>query len=786
MPTSKQLHAHAAIINSGKLCTACASISFKPLAQTGYTFRPNAGSEMVNSHENLLFYFHHCCIACVNKASIAGCRLCALFLARLRINVNIKYDDKLGSALALPGAGVWVVLTQRQTGVLTASDGRIFAARSQQTNWGQDFTFHYDKFAAKIDLTTLPDNLEAAYRRYPERNSGPSESSNSGLTTSVAIAKAWFETCHNKAWGHIACRPFGTEAQTLPKRVIEIGVDVCELILRGTPHYDQVRFLPELKIVEMKGLSRTIQHAIDFTRALGFQHLWVDALCVVQDDNDDQNRQFAVMGDIYKRSALTLAAAAGSTADTGLFVERDHLPRRPCPVYEEVWKEGKALTMYAQLPDEPNVETPLDSRGWVFQEDMLATRTLKFCLDGLRWSCASFWMSESTPRLQLHPTSRPHTVFREWIHKPDWKPSHHEALDSERHFFEDWYEAVASYTDRELTKSSDKLPALAGLAQQMASLKHCTYVQGLWEEDMEYGMLWYVGTPLQADPMHDALRGVNYWQVAMADSSTTQSRALPLLKPKEKKIEFMNREGMSLEEEVWLALKFLSIEHRFKAKTVSTWSWAYLEKASIRFLYSPEGLTAQGTPVATCLHLRYDKGAPGNPFVAAKGGHMLLKGALEQVDVIPQQIASNNADYEPTSMTRGKWVASLMYRSDSRTERGYIVGYAALDEDPEESGLAWQTLTVLLMRDDTESPSDHSRLTPSGYLKRTSMVPLTIPLTATAAKGKERRWTTALLLKKLQSDGDVYQRIGLCQMYHWILEEELKNPAKRQNLVVVV
>lgn len=150
------MKSHAAIVASGKLCDACAKISFKSLSQTGYAFRPNADPGVVKDYEKRLFHFHHCCIACVNKASIAGCRLCALFLARLKINVNIEYDNKLGSALALPGAGVWVVLTQRSNGVVTATNGRSYAARSDQTNWGSEFTFHYDKIAAKIDLVSLP------------------------------------------------------------------------------------------------------------------------------------------------------------------------------------------------------------------------------------------------------------------------------------------------------------------------------------------------------------------------------------------------------------------------------------------------------------------------------------------------------------------------------------------------------------------------------------------------------------------------------------------------------
>ncbi|KAF2829540.1 HET-domain-containing protein [Ophiobolus disseminans] len=805
--------AHAAIVDSGNLCDACASISFKPLSQTGYAFRPDADPEVIRAYEKRLFHFHHCCIACVNKASIAGCRLCALFLVRLRINVNVEYENKLGASLLLPGAGVWVVLTQSPHGVITSTDGRSFAARSDQTNWDSKFTFHYEKTAAKIDLVSLPSNLIDTYKRYPERPQNERfEDSAEGLSTSTQIAKAWYETCHDKNWGHVSCRPFGTEPQTLPTRVIDVGT-VRQPKARLLPtHGAKGKYLTlsycwgkapqrvillkdDLPVWEATGLpfddlSKTIQDAIVFTRKLYFRYLWVDALCIIQNDNDDKNKEFAVMGDIYKKSALTLAAAAGSTADTGLFVRRDPLGRWPCPVYREPNPKGDDIVMFAQLPTESIVETALDSRGWVFQEDMLATRTLKFCSDGLRWSCASFWMSEPTPSLQLHPSARPHTTFREWLHQPNWKPNWHSALDMQRHFFEDWYEAVASYTDRELTHASDKLPALAGLAQSMRSLKGCTYLQGLWEEDLEYGLLWYVGTPLKASGMSDLMRGPIHYRVVPASGSRGGRPAAQAPSPVEKKkVDFKDQAGMTATQETWLSLKLFSSVDKYNTIKVPSWTWASLPSGSIRFLYCPTGLTAQGTPMATCLRVNYTKGARRNSFVAAQGGHMLLKGALEQVMIIPGKPAPPDNSYQPESMSRGKWPASLGYRTSPAAEDAVLVGYTALDQDPEKSGLLWETLTVLLMRDDTKQEPRFVGDASGGYMKSGSMLPLTLARNSAGmiVPNGERRYTTALLLKHVGPyRNGVYRRVGLCQMHHSIWQEELRFPARRQELVLIV
>jgi hypothetical protein len=596
----------------------------------------------------------------------------------------------------------------------------------------------------------------------------------------------------------------------LPTRVIDVGTKLDPntriVVTKGakgqylTLSYcwgstQKIRLFKE-KLVEyqqalpFKDTSKTIQDAIVFTRALGFRYLWVDALCIIQNDNEDMNKQFSVMGNIYKRSALTLAAAVGGDADSGLFVHRNPLPLRPCPFYDTTGPNGHRLTTFALLPSKTVIETPLDSRGWVFQEDMLATRTLKFCPDGLRWSCASFWMSESTPGIQLHPSARPHTNLREWIHQPDWKPSWHEVLDPQRHFFEDWYEAVASYTDRILSHSNDKLPALAGLAEQMRTLKGCTYVQGLWEEDLEYGLLWFVGMPLKADPMSDMMRGDEHYRFLSASGSGRKSLVMANSKATEKKVDFMSSSELSPDEELWLTLNFLSCEDRYDTATrVPSWSWASLEAASIRFLYSPVGLSAQGTAMATCLRLKYNKGVRRNSFIAARGGHMVLKGALERVLVIPGKLDSDQSEYEAISVSRGRWLASLFYLTNPSEGTGVIVGYAALDEDPMKSGISGKEMTVLLMRDDTKTPSFQERHTPSGYVRKGSTLPLSLAMNSAGfiVKNGNRRYTTALLLQRSREDNsEVYRRIGLCQMYHAIWEGELRDPSRRNDAVILI
>jgi hypothetical protein len=66
-------------------------------------------------------------------------------------------------------------------------------------------------------------------------------------------------------------------------------------------------------------LPRTFQDAIDITHRLGIKYLWIDSLCIVQDDPDDWQRESAQMASIFGSSYLTISASHGRDAEVGCF-----------------------------------------------------------------------------------------------------------------------------------------------------------------------------------------------------------------------------------------------------------------------------------------------------------------------------------------------------------------------------------------------------------------------------------------------------------------------------------
>jgi hypothetical protein len=79
-------------------------------------------------------------------------------------------------------------------------------------------------------------------------------------------------------------------------------------------------------------LPQTFQDAIDFVRRLGQRYLWIDSLCILQDDRDDWDEQSVKMAEIYENSYLTLAASWASDCTGGL--------------YHKDSPEGKSYTAY--------------------------------------------------------------------------------------------------------------------------------------------------------------------------------------------------------------------------------------------------------------------------------------------------------------------------------------------------------------------------------------------------------------------------------------------------------
>jgi hypothetical protein len=242
--------------------------------------------------------------------------------------------------------------------------------------------------------------------------------------------------------------------------------------------------LEHLVSLPWQSIPRTYQDAIRFTRFLGVRYLWIDSLCIVQDDPSDWARESASMYNIYEDSYLTIAATSAADATKGLFIqhERDSLvlditgttsAKIPFRVIglESLWHPDFHIDLDRDL-----VLWPLLFRAWVFQERSLSPRVIHFNQYELIWECREERLCECGDR----DGDLAEMGKRERI----------QDCPSDK-LISKWHDLVESYSILNISFATDKLPALSGLAQLMAKRRpDAQYLAGLWSDSLEIDLLW--------------------------------------------------------------------------------------------------------------------------------------------------------------------------------------------------------------------------------------------------------------------------------------------------------
>jgi Heterokaryon incompatibility protein (HET) len=265
--------------------------------------------------------------------------------------------------------------------------------------------------------------------------------------------------------------------------------------LRTTKHTLQTH----LEAIQWDQVPKTFQDAICYTRGLGINYIWIDSLCIVQDDSDDWLRESVKMADIYQNAYVTLVASASRSSRDGLY----HPPGKIIISYRNAdgTTEGVRIRtptkhpIYRQMdPDDGNLNAdfPIFTRAWVFQERILSPRIIHFGPHEMFWECNEhircvcdthrdpFFSDRDLIKSQDMSTKL--TVFKK-IYADD--PASLSSL---------WRNLVEEYYYLKLTKSSDKLPAITGLASIMMPRREDEhYAAGVWTGS-PMDLLWVAKT----------------------------------------------------------------------------------------------------------------------------------------------------------------------------------------------------------------------------------------------------------------------------------------------------
>ncbi|KAI6088037.1 heterokaryon incompatibility protein-domain-containing protein [Hypoxylon rubiginosum] len=218
--------------------------------------------------------------------------------------------------------------------------------------------------------------------------------------------------------------------------------------------------------------SRTIMDGMRVVQQLGYRYLWVDALCIIQDDAENIQANITRMGQIYSEAFFTIAAAAGTDADFGLPGVSPECPRSL--KQKSVTVQG--LTIANRL--HPNVDyTYWNKRGWTYQERMLSPRLLTFTPSHITYRCDMGCNQDE----QFYTHDGAHFTAIDMTFK----------LQFEAHnIFEVYAIAVTQYTKRVITNPMDKIKAFEGVLDLLRHPFESPFFFGLPVSMFHMGLLW--------------------------------------------------------------------------------------------------------------------------------------------------------------------------------------------------------------------------------------------------------------------------------------------------------
>lgn len=176
------------------------------------------------------------------------------------------------------------------------------------------------------------------------------------------------------------------------------------------------------------------------------------------------------MSEVYGNAVLNIAATHAKDGSAGLFHTRK--PRKMSREFFRVTGSDVNWEISGQMQSDEIErllgQSPLNQRGWAFQERLLAKRTLHFTTEQILFECRGYMISEL------------HQIY----HNTDagYFPKHL--------FMSNWKFIVAEYSKRYLSRSEDKLVALSGIARFLQQKLDGQFSAGLWNGDLAKEIMW--------------------------------------------------------------------------------------------------------------------------------------------------------------------------------------------------------------------------------------------------------------------------------------------------------
>ncbi|EIW60372.1 HET-domain-containing protein [Trametes versicolor FP-101664 SS1] len=475
---------------------------------------------------------------CPSQASnTQSCHLCSLILGRIR---QAEFWRQPPEDLPPPPEPINVYFTVGRTGGTTLE---IEVGESdRQRSVGYLVVVPADHEEA-MSVSDTPDNPFFKFSATsPKGTTGVRRSARLAKSlaseASFSLAREWLTQCLES---HAECTEAARLAVGRPYRLVDVGndnsVDPKIIVMdfsRPVPPYltlshcwGGAKILRLLlgnidilrKGIPMHELPKTFQDAVVITRRLGYQYIWMDSLCIIQDSPSDWKTNAAIMGEIYAGSVCTVAALTARNAyDGGCFFEqaRSPLSYRHCqlsPHWTVKRNSYLAPDMRLRPSWSPLEPFPLHTRAWVVQERLLAPRTLYYGATGLAWECAECSATENVPHGEVAEFSPKASFFeimrqlRPAVQEEERGPD--PELQEKVHAL--WLTILAAYGRCSLTRFDDRLVAVSGVLRRVEATTGWRSMWGIWRDSVLVDLLWLVDRPSVRPPTSDYLAPTWSW-----------------------------------------------------------------------------------------------------------------------------------------------------------------------------------------------------------------------------------------------------------------------------------
>lgn len=501
-----------------RFCQAC--LTFQSVAT-------RSSSESIEIHKNK---------AELEECALAGCPLCALV-------ADWVYESG-GVSTYREDNGKWVWLQNEDESCLESSPITLQLGKTLRSPRGE-LTSRVDSVHARLANARsicVSFELEGFDVSFGTQEDESSHIHSTGSSRALGVANQWLEDCRTspahslcrEAYGKISSGPFGP----LPTRVLHVGSDHRDPYLfesngtratycilsycwgrPGNAITTKSNISERIKGIPLTSLPTMLRQAVLTARALGFVYIWIDALCIIQDDEEDWAREASMMHALYSRAELTITSLVAGDARDNLFQPRPRRVCRPIPLNfghlvpkrgRPPFKEGSVVELAVHpklgIAKESPVSGPVHQRAWTLQEQAMSIRLLYFGAGLLHWECLHDYRLESfpcwegyTPNINIDFYKNRH---RKLIMKglPPLKglSSSFDDLDP----FEVWQAQVQEFTRRQMTKPSDRIPAFLAISKSIAMVLKDEFVGGIWkgEDHLLESLCWRLRQPDTIDP----------------------------------------------------------------------------------------------------------------------------------------------------------------------------------------------------------------------------------------------------------------------------------------------